>query len=154
MSSRDNRQLNLPPAPLTNGSRGGSKRTDRSEPDSAAIHETDGRTFRSLESDTRTDRSAAVALAAVLFDEALKTAKPKAIESKEVALILDVSESLVRRWRSPNYTEGPSFVQMCCLPASFHFALHKAQNKHFGFGRHVLLDAIDAFGLLAAAVGE
>lgn len=85
-------------------------------------------------------------IAAQLFDEALKNAR---IPSSFVAAHLGVSESLVSRWRSPNYREQPSFAQMLRLPFSFQLGLHRAMNARFGFGRAALRDLLDAAGLLA-----
>jgi transcriptional regulator with XRE-family HTH domain len=134
-------QLNLPPALLTNSSQ-----------------EQDARTNSSREPAARTNCSEeAERLAALFFDEGLREAKdlagaPAPISSKEVASLLGVSESMVNRWRSTNYREGPSFTQMLRLPLSFHLALHRAMNRRFGFGRHALRRVLDAVGDLALAI--
>lgn len=121
---RTNRQLNLPPAPLQTLS-------------------------RKPESRKKFSPDAADADSAVIFDEALSAS---GLTSKEVGLLAGVSESLVSRWRSPNYSEAPSFTQMLRLPIAFHLALHKAMNRRFGFGRAAVEQLLEAAGLLAVAV--
>ena len=122
MKSRSDSQLNLPPTPLQSVS-------------SAPVE--------------RKKVSPADVDAAALLDEALASAR---ITSKEVAILADVSESLVSRWRSPHYSEAPSFGQMLRLPPSFHLALHRAMNRRFGFGRAALAQLLEAAGDLALAV--
>lgn len=92
------------------------------------------------------DTQAADALAAQLFDEALTAS---GLTTADVAYLLHCSESLVRRMRSHDARERISFPQLLKLPPSFHWALHKAMNRHFGFGRQALLDLLDAAGRLA-----
>ena len=78
------------------------------------------------------------------------------VASKEVAAMLDVSESLVNRWRSENYRETPSFIQVCALQMQsfpFALALHRINNRRYGFGRAVLSRLLEAVGDLAT-VGE
>lgn len=147
-TSRSHGQRNLPPMEVTNRAAEASPRTNRSEgPDVDAA-----RTIRADGDAALTNRAeSAQELSARLFDAALKGAE---ITNQEVAFILDIDESLVRKWRSPNYKEGPSYTQLLRLPFSFHLALTKAENKHFGFGRQFLLDAIDSLGALAVAVNQ
>jgi len=85
--------------------------------------------------------------ASEMFDEALKSAR---ITSQEAAFLTGVSESLVRKWRSVQQREQPSFAQMLCLPAPFHIALHRVMNRRFGFGRAALRRLLDAAGDLMA----
>lgn len=88
------------------------------------------------------------ATASELFDEALKAAR---IETAEVAYLLGVSESVVRRMRSKDSRERVSFAQLLRLPPSFHWHLHKAMNRRFGFGQQALRDLLDTLGLIAVA---
>jgi hypothetical protein len=90
-------------------------------------------------------------LSAQLLNDALEAAH---ITSYEVGQLVGVSESLVNRWRSPNHRECPSFVQLLKLPPSFHFQLHRAMNRHYGFGRQLLARVLDDLGAVAVAVGE
>lgn len=92
----------------------------------------------------------AQSLAAELFDEALREAR---IETGEVAYLLGISESLVRRMRSKDARERVSFVQMLRLPPTFHIELHRAMNRRFGFGRAALRRLLDAVGDLVVAEG-
>jgi hypothetical protein len=100
--------------------------------------------------DARPNRTQSHELAAVLFDEALKAAH---IETGEAAYLLGVSESLVRRMRSKDARERVSFVQLLCLPPAFHLELHRAMNRHYGFGRHLLARVLEDLGALALAGG-
>jgi hypothetical protein len=93
-----------------------------------------------------TPREKAQAIAAELFDEALTNAR---IETAEVAYVLDVSESLVRRWRSKDARERASYVQMLMLGPKFGIELHRATSRRFKFGRAALAQAIEALGALA-----
>ena len=93
-----------------------------------------------------TRREEAQEIAAELFDEALTNAR---IETGEVAFILGISESLVRRMRSKDARERASFVQMLMLPPRFHWELHRALNRRFGFGRHALAQVLEGLGMLA-----
>lgn len=120
MSSRANGQLNLPPTLLTNHSQDEPLRTNCS-------HEPE-------------------ALSAQLVDEAITEAR---LTSQEVAHLTGVSESLVNRWRSANYRECPSFTQLLRLPPAFHFELHRAMNRRFGFGRLLLRRLLDDVADLA-----
>lgn len=122
-------QQSLPPMPLANCS--------QVEP---------SRTNCSPEPEPRT-KDSADAEAAAIFDDALTGAR---ITSKEVAALVGVSESLVNRWRSPNYREAPSFTQMLRLPVSFHWHLNKALNRKYGFGRQALAQVLEGLGMLAA----
>jgi hypothetical protein len=126
MKPRSDGQLNLPPAPLAN----------RTQPDAVRPNHTRD----------AWDPTQAHAVAAELFDEALTAAK---LTSQEAAYLLSVSESLVRRMRSPNARERVSFTQMLRLPPAFHVELHRAMNRRFGFGRQALARLLDAVGDLA-----
>lgn len=86
------------------------------------------------------------ALAAELLNAAFDAA---GLENKDIAHLCGVSVSLVEKWRSPEARGCPSFLQMLCLPPSFHLALNRAMDKRFGFGRSALLDLLDAAGRLA-----
>lgn len=100
--------------------------------------------------DHRTDCSKEVAdPSAVLFDAALKKA---GINSKWVAAHLQVSESLVSKWRSPNYSECPSRLQEARLPVSYHWAIHCVNSKHYGFAKRALAQVMEALGAMALAV--
>jgi hypothetical protein len=87
------------------------------------------------------------ALAAELLNAAFDAA---GLENKEIAHLCGVSVSLVEKWRSPETRGCPSFLQLLLLPPSFHWHLHKAINRHFGFGRLALIELLDAAGLVAA----
>jgi hypothetical protein len=123
-SARSDGQLGLPPTLLPNDSQRASVRTNCSqEPETLSAH---------------------------LLDRALHDAE---ISSYEVSQLVGVSESLVNRWRSPHHRECPSFVQLLKLPSAFHFELHRAMNRHYGFGRQLLARAIEDLGALALACG-
>jgi hypothetical protein len=122
---RSNSERPLPLMPLENLSRGADSRKKVSPDDSDRI-------------------------SAEIFDAALTAAD---IESTWVAAHLGVSESLVSRWRSPNYTEAPSFTQMLRLPVSFHWELNRATSKRFGFGRRAIAQVLEGLGMLAMEQG-
>lgn len=86
------------------------------------------------------------ALAAELLNAAFDAA---GLENKQIAGLCCVSVSLVEKWRSAESRGCPSFLQMLLLPPSFHVELHKAMNKHYGYGRQAVLDLLDAVGRLA-----
>ena len=131
--SRSECQLNLPPSLLTNGSQEAALRTKRSQG-------ADPLTGRSHEADRR---------AAALLDAAFQDAR---LTNAEIAYLCGIGESLVRRWRSPEYREQPSLGQLLRLPVAFHLALHKALDAAFGFSRAAVAEAIAAIGRLAVAV--
>lgn len=88
---------------------------------------------------------------AQLFDAAMVGAK---MRNQDVAGILDVSESLVQKWRSPEARVCPSHVQMLQLPLTWHIAHWRAMSKRYGLGRAMLrrvLDAVGDFALLESA---
>lgn len=95
------------------------------------------------------DTHEAEALSARLFDEALTASQ---LSTADVAYLLNISESLVRRMRSRDARERVSFTQMLRLPPSFQAELHKGLCNHFGFGRQALVDLLDAAGRLAVVV--
>jgi hypothetical protein len=95
------------------------------------------------------EREAAQTLAAQLFDEALTAAR---LTNKEVAHLLDISESLVQKMRSLESRGCPSFAQMLRLPPAFHLELHRAMNRRFGFGRAAIARLLEAVGDLALVV--
>ena len=99
----------------------------------------------------RTQNDDAATLAAELFDQALTDAR---ITNDEAAYLLGVSASLVRRMRSRDAREGPSFVQLLRLPFSFHLALHRVMNRRLGLGRAMLREVLETLGCLATVVGE
>jgi DNA-binding transcriptional regulator YiaG len=134
-SSRANAQLNLPPGLLPNSSQPTSSRAISSQHEPV-------RTICSQEPET---------LSAQLLHRALDDA---GLTSYEVAQLVGVSESLVNRWRSPHHRECPSFVQLLKLPPSFQFQLHRALNRHYGFGRQLLVRVLDDLGAIGLAVGE
>lgn len=90
-------------------------------------------------------------VAAQIFHDALDIS---GITSKFVAQHLEVSESLVSRWRNPAYRELPSLGQLVQLPLSFQIGLLKAWNRKFGLGRALLREFLDAVGSLALMVSE
>jgi hypothetical protein len=128
-------QLQLPPMPLRN-TEPGTPAFRSSEDATAAFHQAEGDGY---------------AIAALLFDQALRDPRCP-MTNQEVAYLLKVSESLVQKWRSPGARACPSFAQMLKLPTSFHVALHRAMNRHFGFGRAALRDLLEAAGSLAVVV--
>lgn len=133
MSRRtSNIQLNLPPLPL--------RSSESAEPGFRNLEEPEA-AFRKSEDD-------GYRLAACLFDTALSELRC-GLTNKEVAHLVGVSVSLVEKWRSPDARACPSFAQMLRLPLSFHLALHRAQNAHFGFGRAALMDLLESAGSLA-----
>lgn len=86
------------------------------------------------------------ALSAAFFDEALTNAR---LSTPDVAHLLGVSESLVRRMRSKDARERVSFAQMLRLPPRFHVELHRVMNRRYGFGRAALAQLLEAAGVLA-----
>jgi hypothetical protein len=88
-------------------------------------------------------------IAARLFDAAVTNAK---LTNYEIATLTGVSESLVTRWRSENYRESPSFLQMVRLPPAFHLELHRAMNLRHGFGRQILARLMNDLSDLALVV--
>lgn len=97
--------------------------------------------------------------AAVIYDEGLRGARDlkgrlAPITSQEVAHFCGVSESLVNRWRSQDYRDSPSLVQLLRHPVSFHVALNAALNRRYGFGRAALVRLLEAAGNLAFAAEE
>jgi hypothetical protein len=91
----------------------------------------------------------AYSTSAELFDAALTGA---GLRNQDVAYLLGVSESLVRKWRSRDARVCPSDVQMLQLGLSFLWHRNKALNKRFGFGRLALTELLDAAGALAVAI--
>ena len=89
--------------------------------------------------------------AANLFNAACEEAR---LSNKDIAHLCGVSISLVEKWRSPDARGCPSFVQLLMLPPRFHLELHRALNKHYGFGRQALLDLLDAVGRLSLGLGD
>lgn len=121
--SRHDRQLNLPPTLLAKGTQDAPVRPKCTQgPDESGQ------------------------LAAILFDEALTAA---GISTAEAAFLFGISESVVRRMRSRDARERVSFAQILRLPPSFHFALHRAMNRRFGFGRQLLRRLLDDVADLA-----
>jgi hypothetical protein len=90
-------------------------------------------------------------VAARMLDEAFTAA---GLDTKEIAHLCDVTPSLVEKWRSTEQRGCPSFAQLLMLPPSFHFQLHRAMNRHYGFGRQLLARVLDDLGAVALAVGE
>lgn len=118
-------QMNLPPVLLANDTQDEAPRP-KCTPAVASVH------------------------AAELFDEALTDAR---ITTAEVAYLLSVSESLVRRMRSKDARERVSFAQMLLLPPAFHWALHKSMSTRYGYGRKALTDLLEAAGRIAMVIG-
>lgn len=131
MKSRSQFQMNLPPVEV----RG-------SEQPKA--------TFRKSEQDAE-PFGRSEQLAAKLLDAAFEAA---GLDNKEIAHLCGVSVSLVEKWRSTEARGCPSFVQLLCLPPSFHIALHRQMNRKFGFGRAAvarLLGAVEDLVLVVEA---
>lgn len=84
--------------------------------------------------------------AARIFDQAVEAA---GLTNKDVAHLCGVSVSLVEKWRSTEQRGAPSFVQMLMLPPSFHWHLHRALNRRFGFGKAALSQVLEGLGMLA-----
>lgn len=74
------------------------------------------------------------------------------LTNQEVAHLCGVSENLVEKWRSTHSRGCPSFAQMLCLPPRFHWELHRAMNRRYGFGRQALLELLAAAGSLAMVI--
>lgn len=91
-------------------------------------------------------------LAAVVLNEALETCD--SVTPKQLAIHLDVSESLISRWRKPEHRERPSYVQVMSFPPALLLVMNRIVNRRFGFVRAALLNLVDAAGDLAIAVGE
>jgi len=94
--------------------------------------------------------SEADALSAQLFDAALMAAK---LSNKEVAYLLGISPSLVRKMRSADDRARPSLPQLLRLPARFHRAFHREMNKRFGYAHHAAVRMLAALGDLASLEG-
>jgi DNA-binding transcriptional regulator YiaG len=88
-------------------------------------------------------------LAATFLNQAFDAA---GLTTKEIAHLCGVSTSLVEKWRSTDARGGPSFVQLLMLPPTFHFELHRAMNRRFGFGRQLLARLADDLADLAMVV--
>lgn len=123
--SRQQDQLNLPPALLTNRE-GQAPALTKREP-----HEDVG------------------VAASFLFDKALSDA---GLTTGEAAHLMGVSENMVNRMRSPNYRECVSLVQLLrCGPSvtwKFHVALHHKQQ----FGQRALREALQALSLVGVGI--
>jgi ribosome-binding protein aMBF1 (putative translation factor) len=135
--SRPNPQRNLPPMEVRKSEQGRAV-FRKSEQERGA--------FRKAEQAADT-----AVLAAELFDAALQRA---GLNSKEVAHLLGISESLVQKMRSTEQRGCPSFAQLLRLPPRFHIALHREMNDQFGFGRAALGRLLEAAGDLALAVEQ
>jgi hypothetical protein len=90
-------------------------------------------------------------LAAEVFDEALTASH---IGTEDAARMVGVSKGLVSKWRSPHYTERPSYGQLLRLGPEFNLAMNRIVARRFGFARAALLTLMDAASDLALAVGE
>lgn len=125
-------QLNLPPTGLPNREQGTTVRAKQEPPPPAVppIGE-------------------AEAAAARLFDEVLTAAQ---LSSQEVAHLLGVSESLVRKMRSPNARERVSLSHLLQLPLGFHLEFHRALNRRSGLGRQLLRRLLDDLSDLAVVL--
>lgn len=134
MKSRSQSQLNLPPTEVL-----------RSDHDAAPVRKPD----HADQAVRNTDREAAEALASTIFSNALQAA---GIEHGEAAYLLGVSASMVDKMCSPNERQAPSFVQLLLLPPSFHLALIKELDKHFGLGRALLARVQESLGTLGLLV--
>jgi hypothetical protein len=93
----------------------------------------------------------AYATCAALFDAAMTGAN---LRNQDVAYLLGVSESLVRKWRSAEARVCPNHVQLEQLPLSFKWHLFKAMSNRYGFARTALLRLVDSAGLLALGVDK
>lgn len=132
---------------------------DRTQGASVLPEYTQGQVKASLESTTRVSETQPSAsrvkrtqgheLAAILFDEALKAAK---LETIDVAELLDVSESLVRRMRSKDARERASFVQMLMLPPQFWYHLNRLTNERYGLRKMLIAQLLNVTADLALAV--
>lgn len=129
MKSRHQSQLSLGPLQL---------RDSEQRADSFRISEQDDEAFGKAER-----------ASAEILNEAFEGA---ALDNKEIAHLCGVSVSLVEKWRSAEARGCPSFVQMLRLPFSFHWHLHKALNRRFGFGKHALAQLLEAAGMLAVGM--
>lgn len=89
------------------------------------------------------------AISAALFDEALENAH---LTSKDVAFLWNCSVSNVEKMRSRGMRTCPSLVQLLLLPPRFHYELHKALNRRYGYGRQALRELLDVMGTLALVV--
>ena len=95
--------------------------------------------------------SEADAEAAFLIDRALYDAR---ITSKELAGHLNLTESLINRWRSPNYHESPAFRQIVRFPLWFHWKLFKLMAKRYGFAKYAAAESMDAAATFAMVASE
>jgi hypothetical protein len=87
-------------------------------------------------------------LAAVLVDQALILWGP-AGESKAVAALLEVDESLVRKWRRGDERACPNLIQLLTLGPEFMGLLLKCEGRYRGRGRAAVLAALEAIGEIA-----
>lgn len=152
MTSRADHQLNLPATEVLNCSDQLAARTNDSSARSTSNRAELPRTNHSSDDEPRMNLSDdPFVLASLMFDGCMKDAR---LETKEVASLCGVTDSLVNRWRSPNYQESPSLVHLLRLPAAFHWALVKRLVKRFAFGQRAIAEAVEAQNVWAAVVGQ
>lgn len=60
-----------------------------------------------------------------------------------------VSEAMVSKWRSPDYTELPTYAHIVALGPEFERAYSKSVSQVNGWGRIALMDVVSALGDLA-----
>ena len=89
------------------------------------------------------------AIAAELFSEALNAA---GMTNAEVAYLLGVSESLVRKMRSKDAREGVSLIQMLKLGPVFLWHFHRGLHAKCKFGRRALAEAVQALSLVGVGL--
>jgi hypothetical protein len=106
-------------------------------------------TQRSEARPDRTPQDVADALASEMFDAALTAAN---ISTSEVAYLLGISESVVRRMRSKDARERVSFGQMLRLPIEFHVELNKLLDQRYGFGRAAMGRIFSDLGIAAVSL--
>lgn len=92
-----------------------------------------------------------VAIASQLFDEAVTLS---GLSANSIAITLQVSESLVSRWRSTRQRELPSYGQLVALPVEFQAALQQVHNRRFQFGQAALRRLLTAIGDVAFCMGD
>lgn len=96
------------------------------------------------------DRNAAEILAASMFSNALDAAN---ISRDEAAFLMGgITRSMVDQMCSTTVPKAPSLIQLLLLPPTFHLALIKELDKHYGLGRALLARVQESLGTLGLLV--
>jgi hypothetical protein len=135
-SARHDLQLNLPPAPLQSSERTAFRRAEQER--------------------CEEERRLAEQVTAELLDRAFTGAR---LDNKQAAYDLDVSVSLIEKWRSIEQRGSPSFVQVWMLGVLhpvFAHELNSAINKRCAatLGQQAFANILANLGALMAAASS